>query len=170
MITKHIFALASFPKAVLFFLATSLGALGFVFIMQFFLGYDPCILCIWQRVPYATVGFLSALALFWKPYGQQSKFILGLIAVVFILGATLALFHTGVERHWWLGTSGCAIQPSHATDTQSLREELLSTAVAHCDVISWSLFGLSMANYNIPFSLLMAGFAGFALYRNRSLK
>ncbi len=150
------------PRAALILLAVSLGALAFALVMQFGFGFQPCILCLAQRVPFVVAAVLALIAALWKPYGRNTRVLLGLIALAFFLNAGLAFFHSGVERHWWTGTEGCTIRPLHATTPESLREELLGMTVAHCDEISWSLFGLSMANYNVPFCLGLGVFAAFA--------
>ena len=80
----------------------------------------------------------------------------------FAAGFGLAVFHTGVEQHWWLGTSGCAIQPLRGKTPQDLRAALLHTVSARCDEVTWTFLGLSMANWNVPLSLGLALFAGLA--------
>jgi disulfide bond formation protein DsbB len=141
-------------------------ALIFVFVMQYGFGYDPCILCLWQRVPYAAAFVFSGFALL-PVLRRHAPLLLGLCALFFLVGAGLAIFHTGVERHWWLGTAGCAITPLNGDSTEDLRMQLLHTVVARCDQISWSFLGLTMANYNILLSLLLAGFCLYAAPKAR---
>jgi disulfide bond formation protein DsbB len=38
-----------------------------------------------------------------------------------------------------------------------LREHLLQAPIVRCDEVAWSLFGISMAGYNIFTSLALAG-------------
>jgi len=157
------------PKAAVVILAISAAVLTFVFIMQFGFGYDPCILCWWERLPYTTVILLSVIAFFWKPYGKQTQILLIFCAIVFFASACLAFFHTGVEQHWWLGTSGCRITPMHGVSVEDLRTQLLHTVMAHCDEISWTFLGLSMANWNVPASLIFALFS-FAAARKSATR
>jgi disulfide bond formation protein DsbB len=155
------------PRAAQLIFLASTGALAFAFVMQFEFGVEPCILCLWQRVPFGAALVLALTALLWKPYGRHTRIFLALCAAVFFINTGLALFHTGVERHWWLGTSGCAITPLHGAAPEDLRAQLLRTVVARCDEISWVFLGLSMANWNIPFSLGLTLFStGAALNRN----
>jgi disulfide bond formation protein DsbB len=151
------------PKSALALMAASALGLIFAFVMQYGFHYEPCILCLWQRVPYVAVFVFAGLALIpsLRPYAHV---LLGLCAIAFMIGAGLALFHTGVERHWWLGTSGCAITPLSGASVEDLRTQLLHTVVARCDEISWTLLGFSMANYNMALSLLLAAF-GFGAAR-----
>jgi disulfide bond formation protein DsbB len=150
------------PNAAKILLAACLGVFAFALTQQYGFGIRPCILCIWQRIPYAGTGALTLLALLWRPYGKQSALLLFICAACYLIGMGLAFFHTGVELHWWLGTSGCAIHPLNGTSAQDLRASLLALAPVRCDAISWSLFGLSMANYNVAMSLALAVFAAVA--------
>ncbi len=147
------------PLAAKLLLALSLGALIFALIMQYGFGIEPCILCLAQRAPYLVVAILSLLAWVWRPYGRQTVILLVLCIACYLTGMGLAIFHSGVELHWWLGTSGCSVTPLAGASPDDLRAALLHTVSARCDEISWTLFGLSMANYNVGLSLLLATFS-----------
>jgi disulfide bond formation protein DsbB len=146
------------PKSALLILAASAGSLIFALIFQFGFGYEPCILCLWQRVPFIMAILLAVLTLTsaLRPYAAV---LLYLCVLVFLTGAGLAIFHTGVEQHWWLGTSGCTITPLHGGSVEDLRTQLLHTVVARCDEVKWKFLGLSMANYNVAYSLVLAVFS-----------
>ncbi len=116
--------------------------------MQFGFNVPPCILCIWQRVPYASAAVLCALALLWKPYGRKTVLLLSLCSLVYLAGSGIAFFHSGVERHWWKGTDDCSADNLKGLSAEELRQAILAADEPRCDVIPWSLFGLSMANYN----------------------
>ena len=150
------------PRAAAIIFAASSFALLFVYIMQYGFGLEPCILCLWQRVPFGIISIFSLLAFVWRPYGPHTHVLLGVNAALFLFSTGLALFHSGVELHWWLGTAGCAIQPLHGSSAADLRTELLHTVVARCDQITWTFLDLSMANWNIPFSFCLALFSGAA--------
>lgn len=159
--------LLAMPMAGWLIFAAALGALSFAFVMQYGFNVHPCILCLWQRVPFGIAAMLALTAVLSHPYGRRAQIVLFLCAVVFFIGSGLALFHTGVELHWWLGTRGCAIQPLHGSTPEDLRMELLHTVVARCDQISWTFLGFSMANWNLPFSLSLAAFSILAGRRLR---
>jgi len=156
------------PRAAIVLLVATLGALAFALTMQYGLDVQPCVLCLWQRVPFILGAVLAAVALVRKSHARQVQFMLGACAVVFAVGAGLALFHTGVELHWWLGTSGCKVQPLSGASVDDLRTQLLHTVVAQCDQISWTFLGFSMANWNVPFSAALAFFSGYVAWRHKS--
>jgi disulfide bond formation protein DsbB len=146
------------PKAALLVLAGAVIALGFAFVMQYGFDLHPCVLCLWQRLPFAIVILLAGLASV-SLLRRYAHILLTLCSVAYLVGTGLAIFHTGVERHWWLGTSGCSITPLSGTSVEDLRTQLLHTVVARCDEIAWTFLGLSMANYNVIYSLALAFFA-----------
>ena len=152
----------SLPLAAKLLFAVSLGSLFFAFVMEYGFGLQPCILCLLQRAPYVGTAVLSLAAWVWTPYRRQSVVLLGLCAAVSLAGMGLAVFHSGVELHWWTGTSGCAVEPLLGTSADEMREALLRTVAPRCDQISWTFLGLSMTNYNVGFSLALAFFAAAA--------
>jgi len=146
----------SLPLVAKLLLAVNLGALLFALLMQFGLDLQPCVLCLWQRVPFSAAAFLTLLIWAWKPYRHQTVILLILCALTYLFGLGLAVFHSGVELHWWMGTSGCAVEPLQGATATDLREALLQKVAPRCDEITWSIFGLSMANLNIALSLALA--------------
>ena len=160
----------SMPYVAWAIVAASVGSLAFAFTMQYGFDIQPCILCLWQRVPFGVAAIFAMVAYFWRPYGMCTLVLLGGCAVAFFVNTGLAFFHTGVERHWWLGTNGCTITPLHGASVQDWKEQLMSMAVGHCDQISWTFLGLSMANWNVLFSLALALFASIAVFRGYKAK
>ena len=152
------------PLAIYLLFAAPVGSLIFALTMQFGFDVQPCILCLWQRGPFILGAVFALIGLFWH---RALKVLLSLIGAGYLVNTGLAIFHTGVERHWWMGTSGCAIRPLDGSTVEDLRTQLLHMAIARCDQISWSLFGLSMANYNVPFSLGLAALAFGTLFYSR---
>jgi disulfide bond formation protein DsbB len=156
------------PLAARLLLAANLGALAFAFTMQFGFGVAPCILCLWQRVPYGAAALVALFLVLASPRRRHVAALFRLAGGIYLIGCGLAFFHTGVERHWWAGTSGCKIQPLHGSSAEDLRQSLLQTVMPACDVISWNLFGLTLTNMNLAFSLAMAVFAFWAARRVNS--
>ena len=138
--------------------ATLAAAFGF----QHIGGYAPCPLCVWQRWPHAAAIVLALLA--WAlPQGSRLRLgALILTGLTFAAGAALAGYHVGVEQRWWAGTFGCSSPALVGTDLDALRTQLFATPAVRCDEVPWSLFGLSMAGYNMLISLGLAVVAGLA--------
>lgn len=152
----------------LLLMAASLFTLTFVYISQYVFHYDPCILCLYQRKPFFAVVLLSlaaALSAHHRP--RAARVYLHLCTLAFVVGAGIAFYHTGVERSWWEGTAACsdAALPMNAS-VEELREYLQNKRITRCDVPSWQVFGFSMTNYNLLWSMALAAVA-FYLNRNK---
>jgi len=150
-----------FPAA--FVLAASLAVLGSAFAFQYIGGLLPCVLCIYQRYPYGvTIAFSLAAFLIARRNPQQSQTLLYICALAFVIGAGIAVFHVGVEQHWWRGTEECGALSTGAKTLEEMETMLKKTPVVRCDQPQWSLFGISMAGYNALISLALAGFCVYA--------
>jgi disulfide bond formation protein DsbB len=153
------------PGAAYVIVLAALGVLGFVLVMQYGFGIVPCHLCLWQRVPFGIAAVVALIGIIAKPNARYASLLLGLCAVLFLADMGLAIFHTGVERHWWEWQSSCTGGLMQHASIDELREQLMGTPIVRCDEISWSVIGLSMANLNIAFCFVMALFAGYASLR-----
>ncbi|MCF8496485.1 MAG: disulfide bond formation protein B [Alphaproteobacteria bacterium] len=162
------------PSAVLGIVAgVSAFSLAATLASEVFLGLEPCVLCIYQRIPFVLALVVSLVFLFYRRTGKADvkprMAALGLCALLFFGNTLTAFYHTGIERHWWRSAvEGCAV-PSLARDPQSLLENLLSAPTARCDEIPWAdpVLGLSMANYNalLCFALFVLCVAALTAYR-----
>jgi disulfide bond formation protein DsbB len=129
------------------------GAYGF----QYFGDLQPCVLCLYQRVPHAVVLGLALIAMLLAPR-PTATWAVGAAGLAVLAGAGIAGFHVGVEQHWWQGTAECG--STVAADTvAALRAQLLAQPVVRCDEVPWSLFNVSMAGYNLAFSAALGIFA-----------
>lgn len=136
----------------------SLGALATALVAQYAFDLHPCVLCVYQRVPYVVALALGlAGVLVARPPGLQRLLILG-SGLAFLVGAGIAGFHVGVEQHWWAGTASCNAPALDMNLSMAELQRQLDEAAsfAACDEVPWSLFGISMAGYNAAISLLLA--------------
>ncbi len=136
-------------------LALSLAIIGFVLFSQYGQGYEPCELCLRERLPwYAIIGLGLIGVVF------PSRWIVALIGLLLLVSAGLGGHHSGVEQHWWAGPTACTGGgTSGANSVDELRAMMMHQKVVQCDAIAWKFMGLSMASYNFLVSLI----AGVAL-------
>lgn len=135
--------------AILIPLTLLLGALGF----QVLGGLAPCELCVYQRWPHAIAAGLALLGVLALPRNQGlAKGSLVLSALALGTSGGIAVFHSGVERKWWPGP-GCAASVDPSLSPEDYLKQITEAAVVNCSDIPWSLFGLSMANYNALISI-----------------
>lgn len=129
------------------------------------LGWAPCQMCLWQRWPHGAailIGVLLAVAPngLWPVLGAS-----GALAAATTAG--IGAYHSGVELKWWQGPSSCtgagigdlsgaALLPGGAAD---------APALVLCDQLTSFFLGLTMANWNMVFSALLALLWGWAALR-----
>lgn len=144
----------------------SIIALGAAYGSQIFGGLAPCVLCLYQRIPYALIIVIGVVVLVLKTRTRtRTELAMPLSGLIFLAGAGIAGFHVGVEQHWWQGTADC-VGASGAATLQDLEAQILATPVTLCNEVAWSLFGLSMAGYNVIASLALSGFCFYAYTRH----
>lgn len=131
-------------------LAVSVGSLAMAFAAQYLFGLDPCILCLYQRIPYAVTVVLAAAALAAPTRGRLRPGLVALCAGVFFAGAALAFYHVGVEQHWWGSFAACGGELATDLTLEDLKAQLGGGNIPRkpCDRVDWELFGLSLAGYN----------------------
>jgi disulfide bond formation protein DsbB len=150
-------------------LVISLGALAMAYAGQYLFGLEPCVLCLFQRVPWALAALIAAVGIVgWV--GHSRHLPIALCAAVFAGGGALALYHVGVEQHWWGDSiSGCGGRPVSGLTLDDLRPDTLAAGIRPCDRVDWRLFGLSLAGYNAIASVLLTAscLIGLSLLRRK---
>ena len=139
-----------------------LGAWSF----QLIGGLAPCPLCLEQRVPWYLMIVVSAAATFgisarWPKQAVTALFAIALALLVW--AAYLGLYHAGVEYKWWPGPPTCT--GGGAIDGSIDLSQLGHAKIPMCDVVPWSMAGISLAGFNFLFSLLGVGIATLGLLR-----
>jgi disulfide bond formation protein DsbB len=156
-------SLMKLPPA-LVLVSAAVAALAGALVAEYGFGLKPCELCLAQRVPYVAVLVLAGLALGLPLPANRRALLLALCALALAIDGGIAVYHVGVEQHWWTGPSACTSGGPQAGSAGQLKA-LLAGPVAmpvQCDAVPWSLFGVSMAGYNIAYAWACAAFAAWA--------
>src|SRR5437868_6699655 len=135
--------------------ATILGA----FVFQYGLGYQPCPLCLDQRIAYyvsipLALLIVAAASVEASPKVMTAAFVI--IALAMLFNAGLGVYHSGIEWKFWAGPSDCSGPLNSLGSTGGLLKELQNIHVARCDAAAWRFLGLSLAGYNVLISLGLA--------------
>lgn len=142
-------------------LAASLALIAAAFYFQYVVGLKPCELCLAERWPYYLAMGAAILAL--ATGARASLWCAGFTVLLFALGAGLASYHVGVEQHWIAGPTACTGSGLGAATTPDELRAILEHAPARCDEVQWSLFGVSLAGWNLLASLSLLVFTGWGL-------
>lgn len=143
-------------RAALLVAGVGAAAIGGALFIEHVLGVLPCELCLKQRIPYYTGIPVALLAAWWaarSPRGSLTVALLGLVAVIFAIGAGMGIYHTGVEYGFWPGPTDCTGPVSKAVGLDTFLKTLETTKVVRCDEVAMRIFGLSLAAWNAVISV-----------------
>ena len=162
------------PQLVFFALIfLSTFSLCFGLYLEVFRGIPPCALCLYQRIPYYSVAGIALLGVLItrnSAHDHLANILVILCVLSFIAGSGLALFHVGVENSWWQGTTSCGGSGLSATDFEDLKTAIMESPIANCGEILWEFGGLSLATWNLLWSIFLAlttaTFVGLRLHSN----
>lgn len=138
------------PAIALFLI--SAGSIGFALYAQYVQKLLPCVLCLYQRVPFYVVAGLSIIALLLVRFPAAARVIIYLCAATFGVGTAIAFYHVGVQELWWEGPAMCGGVQSGAGSVADLKAQLMAQPIIRCDKIDWTLFGITMPTVNVFFS------------------
>ena len=122
-------------------------------IIQYWLGHEPCKLCLYQRIPYFLAILLIIKIFFFKKY---EKITLLTLTLIFVSSATLAFYHFGIEQGFFSESLACtAPDLSKTLSKEQLLEQLKQNNIS-CKDVSFRILGLSLATINTIFSLVLS--------------
>ena len=133
-------------------LFVSFVALLSAFFIEYFLGHQPCNLCILERIPYVIA--IVIILLNYK-FSQFEKIFLVLLVIVFLTATILSVYHFGIEQGFIEESLVCDLKNgSEATSKEEILKQLQEQKVS-CKDVTFKIFGLSLTTYNIVISILI---------------
>ena len=122
-------------------------------IIQYWLGHEPCKLCLYERIPYFLSILLLIKILLFK---KNEKITLLILSLVFVSSSTLAFYHFGIEQGFFNESLVCKAEDlSKILSKEQLLEQLKQNSVS-CKDVSFRILGLSLAAINTVFSLFLS--------------
>ncbi len=121
------------------------------FFIEYVLGYQPCSLCLIQRVPYGLCIILIIVNYFQR---KDEKFIILLLSLIFSFSFLISFYHFGIEQGFLKESAVCNVK--NASDIVS-REELLKQLqlkTVSCRDVTFRIFGFSLTTFNVIISLI----------------
>ncbi len=138
--------------------------LATVYVAQYGFDLFPCTLCFVQRVPYWLAVVMGTLSLMRAVDSRTRRVILFHLAGLFLLDAGIALYHAGVEFHWWAGPVTCT-GGARILSLDDLTSALGKKGHPNCDEPAFLFMGISMAGYNVFAALGLTVASVFAATR-----
>ena len=136
-----------------FIFLVSIIALVSAFFIEYILGHQPCNLCILERIPYLLAIIVVLLN---YRFIQFEKFFTLLLAIIFLAGTILSLYHLGIEQGFIEESLVCDLKSgSNLLSKEEILKQLQEKSVS-CKDVTFKIFGLSLTSYNILISLLIS--------------
>lgn len=144
--------------------------MGYALYAQHVLNYEPCPLCIFQRVAVIALGLAFLIGAVAAPARRAGQVALGLLALV------PALAGIGIAgRHVWMQHLPPDQVPTCGPPLAFLRETLpladvvkkVLTGSGQCAKIDWTFLGLSMPQWSLACFVALALWIVFAVFRRR---
>ena len=134
-------------------LVFSIFAILAAYFIQYALGHQPCNLCLIERLPYVFSIIIITICLFIQNF---EKITLIFLSLIFFAAALLSFYHFGIEQGF--------IEESLVCDSNSSNNELSKEALLNqlkempisCKNVTFKVFGLSLATFNIFISLILS--------------
>ena len=141
----------------------SIFSISFALYLEFFLGYMPCKLCTYQRIPYYLIILIGFFNIFISKYFKYSYLLLTILIFIEII---ISGYHSLVTFEI-IKYSGCesATLPS---DITQLKEALLNNnLIVDCSNANLKYFGIPLSVYNFLFSNIFMLIIIFDVYKKK---
>ena len=130
----------------------SCTALVSAFFIEYALGYQPCNLCLIERIPYG-ISIILVITIFILK--KNENFLIMLLILTFIFSLAISIYHFGIEQGFFQESSVCGTKDFNENITKEDLLELLSQERVSCKDVTFRIFGLSLTSINIVISLLL---------------
>ena len=129
----------------------SVFALIAAYFIQYVLKHQPCNLCLIERIPYFLSIIVISICLITRKFEKVSLLVLSLI---FFSATLISFYHFGIEQGFIRESLVCDLNiESNNLSKEALLNQLKTLSVS-CKDVTFKIFGLSLATFNIFISLI----------------
>jgi disulfide bond formation protein DsbB len=130
----------------------SFFAIFAAYFIQHVLKHQPCNLCLIERIPYIASIIIITICLFFKKFEKIS---LSVLSFIFFSAALISFYHFGIEQGFIEESLVCDLNSeSNDLSKEALLNQLKEMPVS-CKDVTFKIFGLSLATFNIFISLTL---------------
>jgi len=135
----------------LIFIVSLISIISAYFI-EYVLGYQPCNLCLIERIPYMLSIALITINYFLK---KNNQFITILLMLIFIFSFLISVYHFGIEQDIFEESAVCGLKQSHEIITKEEVLKQLQQKTISCKDVTFRIFGLSLTAVNMVISFII---------------
>ena len=129
----------------------SLISLISAFFIEYALGYQPCNLCLIQRIPYGLSIILIILNYLQR---KNEVFFILLLILIFSFSLIISFYHFGIEQGFFEESTVCGIKNSPDIISKEELLKQLQEKTVSCKDVTFRIFGFSLTTINIIISLI----------------
>ena len=130
----------------------SLISLISAFFIEYALGYQPCNLCLIQRIPYGLSIILIILNYLQR---KNEVFFILLLILIFSFSLIISFYHFGIEQGFFEESTVCGVKnTSDIISKEELLKKLQEKTVS-CKDVTFRIFGFSLTTFNIIISFIL---------------
>ena len=133
-------------------LIISLVSIISAYFIEYALGYQPCNLCLIERIPYGLSIILISLNYFFK---KNKKFIILLLIFIFFFSFAISVYHLGIEQGLFEESAICSLKNTTGIISKEEILKQLQEKTVSCKDVTFRIFGLSLTSINILLSLIL---------------
>ena len=131
----------------------SVFALFTAYFIQYVLAHQPCNLCLIERIPYIISIIIISICLIFKKFERISLIFL---SIVFFSATLISFYHFGIEQGFIEESLVCELNINNNILTKETLLNQLKKVPVSCKNVTFKLFGLSLATFNIFISLILS--------------
>jgi disulfide bond formation protein DsbB len=121
------------------------------YVIQYIFGYQPCNLCIIERIPYA----LAIIILFLNyKFKADQVFYSVLLLLVFLFSFIISIYHLGIEQGLISESSICGSNSTNLLTKDEILNSFKEIRIS-CKDVAFRVFDLSLTTYNMILSIFM---------------
>ena len=130
----------------------SIFALIAAYFIQYVLKHQPCNLCLIERIPYIFSIIVTSICLFTKKF---EKFFLIILSLIFFFATLISIYHFGIEQGFIKESLVCNLDNKSNNLSKEALLNQLKTLPVSCKDVTFKIFGLSLATFNIFITLIL---------------
>ena len=115
-----------------------------------YLGFKPCKLCLFQRIPLVMTLIISIIGI----YFNKNSYILILLLTVFIISALISGYHFGIENNFFNEILGCTSNNLNEINKSEILKSL-NIIPNDCKDVNFRVFGQSLSSLNFLSSFIV---------------
>ena len=123
------------------------------YFIQYVLKHPPCNLCLIERIPYVVSIIIITISLFFKKFEKISLIFLSLL---FFFSSLVAFYHFGIEQGFFEESLVCNLNNNDNNLSKEALLDQLKELPISCKDVTFKVFGLSLATFNIFISLILS--------------